>query len=436
MQEVSGMNNTVALVTLGCKVNQSETQSISEAFERDGFSVVSSRERADIYVINTCSVTSMSESKGRQLISRLHRQNPDAIIAVTGCYAQRDPDAVAALDGVSLVIGANHKSSIVPMCRKYIENREKACAVTKAATHTEYEDMPLSRHEGHTRAYMKIQDGCRSFCSYCIIPYLRGPLRSRSKQSIIDEAKRLAQNGFCEIVLGGIHLTSYGVDNGEELADVIAELDRIEGIKRIRLGSLEPMGITEEFLQKVSSCSKLCDHFHLSLQSGCDSVLAAMNRKYTTKEYLDVCNVIREKYPHCAISTDIIVGFPSESEQDFEQTCEFVKRVKFAFVHVFPYSKREGTAAAKMPDQVPSEVKKQRAAKLSAICAELKSAYISSFLGQEVEVLCERSAKGITRGLTKNHLEVRVKGELEAGSIIRVKTENIVDFCLEGEKIG
>lgn len=406
---------------------------MTEAFEKAGYSIVGSKEKADIYVINTCSVTSMSESKGRQLISRLHRQNGDAVIAVTGCYAQRDPDEVASLSGVSVVVGTNHKSQMVDICAKYIQDKRKTRLVTQTLEHNDYEDMPLSRHEGHTRAYMKIQDGCQSFCSYCIIPYLRGPVRSRSLQSIRDEARRLAQNGFCEIVLGGIHLTSYGTQN-EDLGDVIKALQEIQGIKRIRLGSLEPMGITEDFLQKVKDCDKLCEHFHLSLQSGCDSVLERMNRKYTTEQYLKVCDDLRQKYPNCAISTDIIVGFPGETEQEFAQTCDFVKRAKFAFVHVFPYSKRKGTAAAQMPCQIAPEVKKERAARLAEICLELKSAYISGFLGIDLEVLAERSTKGITRGLTKNHLEIRVKGEFKAGEIIKVRCEKMAELCLEGEK--
>ncbi|MBR3751236.1 MAG: tRNA (N(6)-L-threonylcarbamoyladenosine(37)-C(2))-methylthiotransferase MtaB [Clostridia bacterium] len=425
----------VALITLGCKVNQSETQSMTEAFQRAGYTVVGSKERADIYVINTCSVTSMSESKGRQLISRLHRQNPDAVIAVTGCYAQRDPDGVAALEGVSVVVGTNHKSRMVDICAGYIKDRQSKRLVTDTAEHKDYEDMPLSRHEGHTRAYMKIQDGCQSFCSYCIIPYLRGPVRSRSLESIVAEAERLAENGFCEIVLGGIHLTSYG-DCDSDLGDVVMALQGIEKIKRIRLGSLEPMGITDAFLEKVKACDKLCDHFHLSLQSGCDSVLERMNRKYTTEEYLDVCRRLRERYPNCAISTDIIVGFPGETEEELEATCAFVKRVGFAFVHVFPYSRRKGTRAAEMPDQVAPQVKKARAARLSKICAELKNAYISRFLGCEVEVLAERSANGITRGLTKNHLEIRTRGEVEAGRLITVRTEKMAENCLEGSKAG
>lgn len=416
------MNNTVALITLGCKVNQSETQGIKEAFEASGWTAVPSSSPADVYVVNTCSVTSMSESKGRQMVSRLHRQNPKAIIAVTGCYAQRDPDAIASLDGVTVVVGTNHKSEIVRLCTEALN--KSLCGtrlLTHPDTHTNYEDLPISGHAEHTRAYMKIQDGCRSFCSYCIIPHLRGVLRSRSMESIISEANRLAQNGYSEIVLGGIHLTSYGVDNNSSLADVIAELQNISGVKRIRLGSLEPMGITDDLLLKTAHCDKLCKHFHLSLQSGCDTVLERMNRKYTTAQYYDVVLKLRQKYPDCAISTDIIVGFPGETEQEFDKTCDFVKKVGFAFVHVFPYSKRKGTVAAQMLGQLSPEVKKARHARLSELCAASKAEYLSRFVGTSQDVLIERTSRGISRGLTQSHAEVVINATLTPGEVYSVE---------------
>ncbi len=420
-------NFTVALITLGCKVNQSETQGIAEAFASNGFTVTDPRHKADVYVINSCSVTNMSESKGRQVISRLHRQNPEAVIAVTGCYAQRDPEAVRALPGVSLVVGTNHKSKIVDLCKQALENKLlRKILVTHPDTHTEFEDIPISSHAEHTRAYMKIQDGCRSFCSYCIIPHLRGVLRSRSMESIVKEAKRLAQNGFSEIVLGGIHLTSYGVDINLDLADVLLELEKTDGIKRIRLGSLEPMGITDSFLEKTGRCTKLCDHFHLSLQSGCDTVLKRMNRKYTTQQYYEVLLKLRKKYPNAAISTDIIVGFPGETDEEFEQTCRFVKKAGFALVHVFPYSKRNGTAAATMPDQISPEIKKLRHGILSDICAKQKQEYLNRFINTDVTVLIERTSQNKSRGLTSNHAEVLIDGALTPGRLYNahVKSSN------------
>lgn len=446
------MRRRAAFVTLGCKVNQSETQGIAEQFEAAGYIIADPEESADVYVVNTCSVTAMSESKGRQIISRLHRRNPEACIAVTGCYAQRAGQELLGLPGVEIAVGTNHKAELVRLCTRYLDNKagnrpadKKDCkriadykagsrlVATETEDHCDFEELPISRHEGHTRAYMKIEDGCDSFCSYCIIPYLRGPVRSRSLEAISAEAHRLAQNGFCEIVLGGIHLTSYGRDTGCGLEDAVKAVAAVPGIKRIRLGSLEPMGVTKSFLDAVAETDKLCPQFHLSLQSGCDSVLERMNRRYTAEQYAGVCRTLREYYPGCAISTDIIVGFPGETDAEFEQTCRFVEETGFASVHVFSFSPRQGTAAADMPGQVAHAVKKEREHILLQQCLRQRQEYLSGFIGREETVLVERSDGQVSRGLTPQHAEALIKGGFEPGEIVRVRVESVSEGCLQCE---
>lgn len=421
---------TVAFITLGCKVNQSETQGIQERFEQQGFKTVSAREKADVYVINTCAVTAMSESKSRQMISRAYRLNPQACIAVTGCYAQRAKQQLLEIPGVCIVAGTNHKSELPDMCIRYLQDKKRESALSETREHTAFEDIPLSGHDGHTRAYMKIQDGCNSYCSYCIIPFLRGPMRSRGLDSIAAEARRLSEAGFREIVLGGIHLTAYGCDNGSTLGQaVLASV--VPGIRRIRLGSLEPMGITEDFLCEVEKTEQLCPHFHLSLQSGSKSVLARMNRRYTPKEYASVAEGLRRRYPDCALSTDVIVGFPGETQEEFEQTLRFVKQMGFAFVHVFAYSPREGTAAAAMPEQIAPQIKKEREHILMQQCALDKEKYLSGFVGRQEEVLIERAGKGVSRGLTARHAEAVIKGELKPGTMARAAVESVRNGVLQ-----
>lgn len=427
------VKETVAFVTLGCKVNQSETQGIRDSFAAAGYHVVPAREKADIYVINTCSVTAMSESKSRQLISRVHKQNPEACVVVTGCYAQRNAETLLGLPGVSLVVGTNRKSEIPQLAKAFLQSHARQSLCSPAAAHTVYEELPIHSHDGRTRAYMKIEDGCDNFCSYCIIPYLRGPVRSRAFEAVIAEAIRLSENGFCELVLGGIHLSSYGRDlNNKSLADVLEAMQALSKVKRIRLGSLEPRLITPAFIDRIRPLTKLCPHFHLSLQSGCDTVLGRMNRKYTTAQYAQGCAMLRSAFPGCAISTDIIVGFPGETEAEFAQTLAFVQRIGFSSVHVFAYSVREGTQAAEMPGQIPPGTKKDREHRLMQLVQAQTHEYLSSFIGLKVQVLCEKCKDGTTSGLTKEHAPVSFKGTRASGELVTVCIQTLNNGILGG----
>lgn len=426
----------VAFATLGCKVNQSETQAMSELFVKAGYEVVDFEQKADVYIINTCSVTAVGEKKSRQMISRAYKENPDACIAVVGCYAQRDPEGILAQCGVSLVVGTAQKSRIVEFVEEYLQNRQKLKEVEDITHWSSYDDeLAVHGHTGRTRAYVKIQDGCNNFCAYCIIPYLRGRIRSRSMDSIIEEAKSLARNGFKEVVLNGIHLSSYGKDreNHPDLLDVVEELSKINGIARIRLGSLEPTIITDGFVQRAKALPKLCPHFHLSLQSGCDTVLQRMNRRYTTQEYRQAVERLRSVYPLCNITTDIIVGFPGETEAEFEQTMSFVKEISFGQVHVFAFSKREGTKAAQMPGQLTNAQKQARSARLIQLSQEVGKEFRAKFLGKTVEVLVENNENGLCKGLTAEHMETEF-ADLNArqNQFKMVKITEITDTGLKG----
>ena len=425
-----------AFATLGCKVNQCETQALSEQFAAEGYVIVPFSQEADIYVVNTCSVTQTAESKSRQLIARAHRKNPQAIIAVAGCYAQRAAGELLAMAGVRLVVGSAQKSRLPELLRGLKQEDEAVNAVCDVRSCRTFEEMPLSAHHEKTRAYIKIQDGCNNYCAYCIIPYLRGPVRSRSVASVVQEAARLAAAGYKEIVLNGINLSSYGRDlkTGENLLSVLRAVHALPGIERIRLGSLEPVVITQEFVSALSKLPKACRHFHLSLQSGCSSVLARMNRRYTTEEFYAAVERLRALYPDCALSADIIVGFPGESEEEFEETVRFAEKVGFAWVHVFAYSVREGTAAAKMNAQISSEIKQKRSARLIAVCREIGRAYRERFVGREVTVLCQQAEEGKASGLTDEHLEVEFScGNAQINSLIRVRVTGVTEngLCAE-----
>ncbi|MBP3360193.1 MAG: tRNA (N(6)-L-threonylcarbamoyladenosine(37)-C(2))-methylthiotransferase MtaB [Clostridia bacterium] len=403
---------TAAFYTLGCKVNQYETEAMAEMFKKRGYEIVDFSEPADVYVINTCTVTSMSDRKSRQIIRRAKKLNPEGIVIAAGCYAQVAPDAVMDIEGVNLVVGTQGKKNIVDEAER-LRSSDRSCLVSDISRRHEFEEMEISDYEGMTRAYIKIQEGCNQFCTYCIIPYARGPIRSREPDEVIKEAARLAEDGFSEIILVGIHIASYGLDNKRSsLSDIILEVNKLQGIKRIRLSSIEPMTLNSEFIEKIRPADKLCPHFHLSLQSGCDETLARMNRRYTTEQYAGIVRAIRTNFPGAAITTDVMVGFPGETEEEFLKSAEFVKEMRFADIHIFQYSRRPGTPAADFPAQVSPEVKERRSKRMEEIKRESMSRFLNSFIGREAEVLFEQPVHGrpgMFEGKTANYITVRVK---------------------------
>ncbi|MTI49388.1 MAG: tRNA (N(6)-L-threonylcarbamoyladenosine(37)-C(2))-methylthiotransferase MtaB [Firmicutes bacterium] len=431
---------TVAFYTLGCKVNQYETQAMSELFQKNGYEVVDPSERADVYVINTCTVTNLGDRKSRQFIRRSKKKNQDAIIGVVGCYSQISPNEVLEIEGVDIILGTKDRSKIVELCEKVREEHKKINLVEDIMQVREFEELAIEEVKGKTRANLKIQEGCNQYCSYCIIPYARGLIRSRKLENIIAEVKKLAKNGFKEIILTGIHVASYGKDLGEiRLIDVLETIHDIDGIERIRLSSLEPTLVTEEFMKRLTKLSKVCDHFHLSLQSGCDSVLKRMNRKYTTGEYKEIVNIIRKYMPNVAITTDIIVGFPGETEEEFRKTYEFVKDIKFTKIHVFKYSPRTGTPAAKYKNQVDGNIKNERSHMLIELGESLTNEFISNLIGETVEVLFEDNSndkKGYIEGYTTNYIKTLAKGDdREKETIQKVKVNGVDDENILGEII-
>lgn len=413
------MNNTFNIITLGCKVNQYESEAVEEIFEARGYK--KKEENADIYVINTCTVTNMSDRKSRQMISRARRDNPEAVIAVMGCYSQVKPEEVSQIEGVDIVLGSRNKEEVVDLCEDVLQNKGAIDKVLSLSETKTIEDLEISNQEAMTRAYMKIQDGCNMYCSYCLIPYARGNISSRDMESIKNEAKRLAKNGYKEIVLTGIHVSSYGKDlkNGEGLINVIEEVAKTDGIERIRLSSMEPRHITREFLERMRETKKACDHFHLSLQSGSDDILKAMNRKYDTKIFKEKVDLIREVFPNAGLTTDIIVGFPTETDENHEETKNFVKDIKFAKTHLFKYSKRDGTKAATMKPEVDGNIKKERLKELEEIEQVNKREFLEKQIGKTLSVLFESKSDmdGYKSGYSTNYLRVNVKDEIDDNEI-------------------
>lgn len=402
----------VAFYTLGCKVNQYESEAMCELFLNAGYTSVDFEDIADVYVINTCTVTSMSDRKSRQIIRRAKKKNPDSVVVVTGCYAQTSPDEVLSIDGVDLVLGTNEKSKIVECVNNLNQNSNKCCVFDISKNH-EFEHMTVSSYSDRTRAFIKVQEGCNQFCSYCIIPYARGPIRSRDIEDVLDEAKKIVASGYREIVLVGIHIASYGLDKkGYTLADLIIEIDKIEGLSRLRLSSIEPMTLNREFIEKIKHSKTLCPHFHLSLQSGCDQTLKRMNRKYTTAEYKEITDAIRENFEDAAITTDIMTGFPGESDEEFEETAKFTENIAFADAHIFQYSQRKGTPADAMPNQISPEIKEKRSKIIEKITKKSREEFLNSQLGKTVKVLFEQKCRDDDRffeGKTPNYITVRVK---------------------------
>lgn len=407
-----------ALHNLGCKVNAYETEAMQELLEQAGYEIVPFKEGADIYIINTCTVTNMADRKSRQMLHRARKMNPDAIIVAAGCYVQTKDEEEKLDECIDIVIGNNRKKDIVEILEEYEGKKKTVQKDVIDINHTkEYEELHLSKTAEHTRAYLKVQDGCNQFCTYCIIPYARGRVRSRRKEDVVEEVKNLVKNGYQEVVLTGIHLSSYGVDfeETEDLLSLILAVHEVEGLKRIRLGSLEPRIITEKFVQTISGLEKMCPHFHLSLQSGCNATLKRMNRKYTAEEYYEKCELLRKYFEHPALTTDVIVGFPGETEEEFQQSMSFVDKVNFYETHIFKYSKREGTKAAVMPDQVPEQVKTVRSNQLLALNEKKQKEFEQYYLGKSVEVLMEeeieKDGKYFQTGHTKEYIRIAVESE-------------------------
>lgn len=420
----------VAFYTLGCKVNQYETEAMIEAFDKKGYEIVSYDGYADIYIINTCTVTNMGDRKSRQIIRRALDYNKNAFIAVVGCYSQIAPQEVLEIDGVQLVLGTDNRSKIVELVEDAIEKSDKTNAVTDIMQIDKFEEMDISQYKNRTRAFIKIQEGCDQYCSYCIIPYARGHVRSRNAESILEEVKRLAQSGFAEIVLTGIHIGSYGKDlNNISLIDMIEKIHEINGIERIRMSSVEPKTLDDNFIQRLSKLKKICQHFHLSMQSGCDETLKRMNRKYTTDEYREVVNNLRKIFSEVAITTDVIVGFPGETDEEFQKTLDFVDEIAFSAMHIFKYSPRKGTPAAIYKNQVSSKIKEERSTKLITLAKSKERKFIRRFLGKEFNVLFEqelKEQKGFYEGLTHNYIRVIAESSQEInGRILNVVLKDV-----------
>lgn len=437
----------VALHNLGCKVNSYETEAMQEMLENAGYEIVPFKEGADIYVINTCTVTNIADRKSRQMLHRARKMNPDAIVIAAGCYVQAQEEQQKTDPCIDIVIGNNKKKDLIQLLEEYEANKkdreefveeteisesEEIMPVKKAVidiNHTkEYEELQLSKTGEHTRAYIKVQDGCNQFCTYCIIPYARGRVRSRNLENVLEEVKTLAENGYKEVVLTGIHLSSYGIDlkTGETLLSLIQAVHEVEGIERIRLGSLEPRIITEEFAKTIAAMPKMCPHFHLSMQSGCDATLKRMNRRYSSEEYYEKCELLRKYFENPALTTDVIVGFPGETEEEFAQSKAFIDKVNFYETHIFKYSKRAGTKAAVMPDQIPEQIKTERSAELLELDAMKRDAYEKTLIGKEVEVLIEEQieveGKKVWVGHTKEYVKIAVESDnIIENSIIKVE---------------
>ena len=430
-----------ALHNLGCKVNAYETEAMQQLLEEAGYEIVSFHEKADVYVINTCSVTNMADRKSRQMLHRAKKMNPDAAVVAAGCYVQTKEEEAKQDLAIDILIGNNQKNELVHRLDEFFAEREEANAEnaqkesdTNHQNKVEavvdinhepqcFEEMSLTKTAEHTRAFVKVQDGCNQFCSYCIIPYARGRVRSRNIESVLKEIRGLAKMGYQEVALAGIHLSSYGVDCEESLLHLIQEIHKIDGIRRIRLGSLEPQIVTEEFARELSSLEKICPHFHLSLQSGCDATLKRMNRKYTAAQYEAGCRLLRKYFTHPAITTDVIVGFPGETEEEFETTKAFLEKIHFYEMHIFKYSKRQGTRAAVMENQVPEEIKTKRSAELITLSERMSNEFRSYYLGREEEVLFEEPAeingKTMYVGYTKEYVKVATESDESLENVMR-----------------
>lgn len=417
---------TVALHNLGCKVNAYETEAMQQILQENGYKIVPFKPGADIYIINTCTVTNIADRKSRQMLHKAKKMNPGAIVVAAGCYVQASKEELKKDEAIDIVIGNNKKKDLVSILKAYEINQEEEEAIIDVNHTSEYENLTISRTAEHTRAYIKVQDGCNQFCSYCIIPYARGRVRSRDIEDVKTEVGNLAKAGYQEVVLTGIHLSSYGIDLGLNLLELIREVHKIEGIKRIRLGSLEPRIITEEFAKELSSMEKICPHFHLSLQSGCDETLSRMNRRYDTKEFEEKCMILRRYFELPALTTDVIVGFPGETEEEFKTTKEFLKRICFFETHIFKYSRRKGTKAAVMENQIDENIKNIRSQELIRLNEENQTAYEERFLGRKTEILFEEKIsvdeKEYYIGHTREYIKAACLAEADYSNCLMEKT--------------
>ena len=427
---------TVAFYTLGCKVNQYETQALEQLFAGRGHTLVPFEGEADAYIINTCTVTAVSDKKSRQVVRQARKRSPEALVAVCGCYPQTHPDDIKNLP-VDLVAGTGDRTGFVELVEQaWAERQEKVTALDDAMKRRVFEPLPAGGLEGRTRAMLKVEDGCVNFCTYCIIPYARGPVRSLPLQDAAAQAAKLAEEGYRELVLTGIEISSWGRDlkDGTSLIDLVETVCAAAPSCRVRLGSLEPRTVTEEFCRRAAKLDNLCPHFHLSMQSGCDATLRRMNRKYDTARFFESVCLLREHFDAPAVTTDMIVGFPGETETEFEQSLDFIRRCAFASMHIFPYSKRPGTPAASMPNQVPRGVKEERARRAAEIAAGMENGYLAQFAGQREEVLFEEERDGLWRGHTTRYCEVRVpSGENLHNQLRQVSITGVGDGFLEGE---
>jgi threonylcarbamoyladenosine tRNA methylthiotransferase MtaB len=426
----------VAFTTLGCRVNQYESEAMTEKFIREGYEVVPYDSFADVYVINTCTVTNMGDKKSRQMIGRARRQNDEAIIAVVGCYSQIAPNEVAGIEGVDVVLGTRNKGEIVYWVNRARQERKQMVDVNDVLRNNVFEELNIEEYQSKTRAFLKIQDGCNRFCSYCLIPFARGAVCSKKPEKVMEEVVELAKNGFKEIILSGIHTASYGVDLEEKitLVDLLEKIDKVDGIERVRIGSIDPTFFTEGVIERIMKLKKLCPHFHLSLQSGCDETLKRMNRHYNSAEYRNVVEDLRKNIPEVSLTTDIIVGFPGETEEEFNTTYEFLKEIKLSKMHIFKFSPRTGTKAATMKGQINGDIKEERSSKLITLSSELETEFMNKFMGRNMKVLYEQSIDRDGQkfeGYTPNYIKVisesmdNIEGEILDTVLVDTSAEHI-----------
>ena len=433
-------NKKVAFCSLGCKVNQYETNAMAQKFIENKYEVVDFCEYADIYIVNTCTVTSIADRKSRQMLRRAKEINPNSVLVACGCYAQVAAEELKKINEIDLIIGNNEKKDIIQIIEKHVNQNEVESQVSDVMYQEEYVEFGPTTYTEKTRAVIKVQDGCDRFCSYCLIPYARGHIRSRKIEDVMEEVEDIVSKGFNEIIVTGIHVASYGRDfkNGTTLIDLLEQINKVDGLHRIRLSSIEPVIMTDEFIERLSKLDKICDHFHLSLQSGCTDTLKRMNRRYTAEEFMDATKRLRLTFPNAALTTDVIVGFPGETEEEFNQTYDFLKKIKFYQMHIFKYSPRKGTKAAVMPNQVDGNVKEERSKKLIELSKKNEAYYNQSYIGKNLEVLFEEIDGDYIKGHTKNYMMVKCKGSDGAlvNTITEVEVVDVEDECLVAEKIS
>ena len=432
------MEKTVAFYTLGCKVNQYETNAMEQQFIQNGYKIVENTEKADIYVINTCTVTNMADRKSRQMLRRVKEINQSAVIVVCGCYAQVAKKELEQIPEVDIILGINEKNKIVQIVEEYLANKDNIIEVADVSKQKEFLDFGDVTYTEKNRAVIKVQDGCNMFCSYCLIPYARGRIRSRKIENVVSEIEKIAKQGIKEVVITGIHVASYGKDFDNEnirLINLLEKINKIEGIERIRLSSLEPTIVDEKFAQRLAKLEKICDHFHLSLQSGCDATLKRMNRKYTTARYKEATEILRKYYPNANFTTDVIVGFPGETNEEFNQTYKFLKEIGFYKMHIFKYSPRKGTVAEKLPNQVDGNIKEERSRKLIELSNNMQNEKNSQYIGKTVKVLFEEYENEYYKGHTTNYMVVKVQTKEQEGFIDNIKDVEITENDTQTEEL-